>query len=405
MEIDIERIKPSPYQPRTVFELEELKESISYNGLLMPLTVREVEDYYELIDGDRRLRALKSLGMKTALCSVIVANNTLARKMVWKINIDRADYTVEEKARFLKKLNDSGMTFYQIGKELNEDDQWVLANINIFEFSIDIQQAVWCGKLTVAHIRELSSIIGAGQTDVAEKDLREAIDRKLTRDEFRVVVKPQTDKIEEQRLEAAKTAIGQITDIGARAPNSVTTLELDLKTPEGLENTAKILKQKAKKEREAKLTPEERKKQIEDKSKGDAERKQKQRERDEKIKEEAKAEGIKIATKEMIKQNPIIIQEAINDIVTEMKTEPSTIALVPEEIKKLEEYQQHQQTFEAAIDKTKVMRNKNWLAHGQIMTMADNLRCPYCGKGIEELIWKCCGISVAESYKKLKGEK
>ncbi|MCB0749524.1 MAG: ParB/RepB/Spo0J family partition protein, partial [Ignavibacteriae bacterium] len=64
--IDIENIAPNPFQPRTEFEpnaLEELKKSILQNGLIQPVTVRRVtENKYELISGERRLRAIKEIG-------------------------------------------------------------------------------------------------------------------------------------------------------------------------------------------------------------------------------------------------------------------------------------------------------------------------------------------------------
>jgi ParB family chromosome partitioning protein len=53
MEVPIERIRPSPYQPRLSFEIEDLKEEIRRDGLLSPLIVRQIDGYYELIDGEK----------------------------------------------------------------------------------------------------------------------------------------------------------------------------------------------------------------------------------------------------------------------------------------------------------------------------------------------------------------
>ena len=66
MKIEIDLIKPSPYQPRLIFDVDELKEEIERDGLLSDLVVRKRDKTYELIDGERRLRALKKLGWKNA---------------------------------------------------------------------------------------------------------------------------------------------------------------------------------------------------------------------------------------------------------------------------------------------------------------------------------------------------
>ena len=72
LEIPLDKIKPNPSQPRRIFseeDLEGLANSIRANGLLQPLTVRKnPAGYYELIAGERRLRACRILGMKTAPC-------------------------------------------------------------------------------------------------------------------------------------------------------------------------------------------------------------------------------------------------------------------------------------------------------------------------------------------------
>ena len=73
-EIETEYIYPNPGQPRTVFDddaLDELAQSIQQVGLIQPLLVRRIDDkHYELIAGERRLRAIKKIGMKTVPCIV-----------------------------------------------------------------------------------------------------------------------------------------------------------------------------------------------------------------------------------------------------------------------------------------------------------------------------------------------
>ena len=64
IQVEVEKIEPNPYQPRRTFDdIDSLAQSIKQNGLLQPLTVRRTDDGYQLVAGERRLRAAKMLGM------------------------------------------------------------------------------------------------------------------------------------------------------------------------------------------------------------------------------------------------------------------------------------------------------------------------------------------------------
>ena len=234
MEVPIEMIKPSPYQPRIIFDVEDLKSEIESVGLLRSLLVRKRDGFYELIDGQRRLKALKELGWKTVPVETQDVDDRRARLIVYKLNTVRENYTTEENARYFKKLADEGMTFYQIGKELNIDDNWVLAHINVFKFPEDVQNAIWAGALSVSHIQELEPIIGANIED-AITIARESIARKMTRDALRKALQPRIEAIEKARIEAAKKAIGVRTPIP----------EVKLETPDDLEKAAELLRKEA----------------------------------------------------------------------------------------------------------------------------------------------------------------
>ncbi|MCD7958605.1 MAG: ParB/RepB/Spo0J family partition protein [Ruminococcus sp.] len=74
VEVDVEEIFPNPHQPRTEFDvsdMQSLAESIAQNGILQPLTVRRGDGHYELVAGERRLRAAKLVGMQVVPCIVL----------------------------------------------------------------------------------------------------------------------------------------------------------------------------------------------------------------------------------------------------------------------------------------------------------------------------------------------
>jgi len=152
MEVDVNSIRPSPYQPRLLFDLEDLKQEIKKDGLLSDLVVRNRGKFYELIDGERRWRVLKELGWKTVPVRLVDADDTMARLSVYKLNKIRENYTVEEETRYFKKLRDEGMTPLEISKQLNVDSRWVLAHLNVFKFPEDIQKAVWTKQISMSHI-------------------------------------------------------------------------------------------------------------------------------------------------------------------------------------------------------------------------------------------------------------
>ena len=134
MEVNVEALRPSPYQPRRNFNLDSLEMEMKKDGLLSDLVVRRKGDYYEIIDGERRWRTIKNMGWKTVPVRVVDADDAKARLLVYKLNQIRENYSVEEEALYFKKLADGGMAPFEISKQLNVDFRWVLAHLNVFKF-------------------------------------------------------------------------------------------------------------------------------------------------------------------------------------------------------------------------------------------------------------------------------
>lgn len=282
MEVPIELIHPSPYQPRLTFNIDDLKEEIERDGLLSALVVRRRDDHYELLDGERRLRTLKELGWKMVPVDVREVDDRTARRSVFKLNMVRENYTTEEKARYFKKLADEGMKPYQIGQELNVDDSWVRAHLNVFLLPEDIQEAIWADQLSISTIREMESVIGAN-IDEGIAIAREAFARKLTSKQTRDLLKPRIEEIERGRIEAARQALeAKNQTIGAAAP-------IALETPEDYERAAVALRREAQKQREAAIPPEERAKiEAEKQERREQTRKRSEEARKQEIEEEAR---------------------------------------------------------------------------------------------------------------------
>ena len=202
-----------------------------------------------MIDGERRLRTLRDLGWKRVPVRVVKADDAKARLTVYKLNKIRENYTVEEEARYFKKLEDEGITSLEISKQLNVDSHWVLAHLNVFKFSKDIQRAVWTKKISMSHIIALEKVINRNIKE-ARHFVSQILERKLTVSETRKIAKKRAwelrARVDEMRIKAAEEVLPVI---APKVPK--------LETPEEYEKAAEALKKKAKEMRRGAITPEE----------------------------------------------------------------------------------------------------------------------------------------------------
>lgn len=169
--IEIEKIILNPYQPRTDFDQEALKElasSIREFGILQPLVVSKIEEEseigtrvtYQLIAGQRRLMASKLLGLSTV--PVVIRNalkKTEALEMAIVENIQRADLNVIETARAYARLSDEfGLTQREIAARLGKSREVVANALRLLSLPSQIQDAVGSGALSESQARLLLQI-------------------------------------------------------------------------------------------------------------------------------------------------------------------------------------------------------------------------------------------------------
>ncbi|UCD26026.1 MAG: ParB/RepB/Spo0J family partition protein [Candidatus Bathyarchaeota archaeon] len=249
MEVNIDSIQPSPFQPRLVFDQDDLRGEIEKDGLLNALVVRKRGKLYELIDGERRLRVLKNLGWKRVPVRVVRVDDAKARLNVYKLNKIRENYTIEEEARYFKKLAEKDMTPMEISKQLNVDFRWVLAHLNAFQFPKTIQKAVWNKHISISHLMALEKVINRNIKE-AKLFLNQILERRLTVAETRRIAKKRAwelrAQVDNMRIKAAEKILPAI---APKLPK--------LETPEEYEEAAKALKQKAREMRKGTTTSQE----------------------------------------------------------------------------------------------------------------------------------------------------
>lgn len=162
--IDVDKILPNPYQPRKEFDrnsIEELKASIKENGLLQPVAVRKKGgETYELISGERRLRAFKELGFKKIPAIVLEVNSdTKMLEMALTENLQREDLNPIEVAQGYRQLiEECKLTQEQVAAQIGKDRATVANFLRLLKLPEKVQELVASGSLSVGHARALLSI-------------------------------------------------------------------------------------------------------------------------------------------------------------------------------------------------------------------------------------------------------
>jgi ParB family transcriptional regulator, chromosome partitioning protein len=162
LEIDIDLIEPSPFQPRTRFNeeaLAELTRSIQASGIIQPLVVRPVGHRFQLIAGERRWRAAQRAGLQRVSAIVRPVPDELALEMTLVENIQREDLNAMEAARAFDRL----MTEFQLTQEAVAErtgkDRATVANaIRLLKLEPNLQDWIEEGKLTAGHGRALLAV-------------------------------------------------------------------------------------------------------------------------------------------------------------------------------------------------------------------------------------------------------
>jgi ParB family chromosome partitioning protein len=162
LEIDIDLIEPSPYQPRTRFReeaLEELARSIQSSGIIQPLVVRPMGHRYQLIAGERRWRAAQRAGLKRISAIVRAVPDELALEMTLVENIQREDLNPIEQARAFERLMEEFHATQEVVAERTGKDRTTVANaIRLLKLESLIQDWIEEGKLTAGHGRALLAV-------------------------------------------------------------------------------------------------------------------------------------------------------------------------------------------------------------------------------------------------------
>ena len=179
-QIEVSKIVPNPNQPRKEFADEailKLADSIRQYGIIQPLTVRQTGDGYELISGERRLRASKELGMETVPCVIMNVNEMKSAEMSIIENLLREDLNIFEQAHAIETLIDTyDLTQEQIAKKLSNSQSFIANKLRLLRLGDEEREKILKNNLTERHARALLRIY---DTDTRRKVLDRIIEEGL----------------------------------------------------------------------------------------------------------------------------------------------------------------------------------------------------------------------------------
>lgn len=176
--IPVARIRPNPFQPRREFDptqLAELEASLKASGLLQPITVRRRGDAFELVAGERRLRAATNLGWTEITAVVRDFDDQTMLVLALVENLQRANLNPIEEARgYRRLLDDFKLTQQQVAGAVGKDRTTITNLLRVLSLPEAVQHMVEAGSLSVGHARALLAL-GEGRSalDVANRAITE----------------------------------------------------------------------------------------------------------------------------------------------------------------------------------------------------------------------------------------
>jgi ParB family chromosome partitioning protein len=161
--IPIDQVEVNPYQPRVEFQqeaLEELSESIKVHGLIQPITLRRLNnDQYQLISGERRLRASKLAGLTEVPAYIRLANDQEMLEMALVENIQRQDLNpIEVAITYQRLIDECALTHEDLGGRVGKKRSTVTNFLRLLQLPPSIQQALKDRHISMGHAKALRSV-------------------------------------------------------------------------------------------------------------------------------------------------------------------------------------------------------------------------------------------------------
>lgn len=183
-DLELDKITPNRYQPRRTFSdesIQELAQTIDEEGLLQPIIVREDGDGYEIIAGERRFRAVKSLGWEKIPAIVNNMDDDKAASLAVIENLQRENLNPIDEAQAYKSLMDlNDLTQTALAKDMGKSQSYVANKLRLLKLSQKVQDALVEGKISARHGRALVNLSDADQSRVLDEIIAKNLNVKET---------------------------------------------------------------------------------------------------------------------------------------------------------------------------------------------------------------------------------
>ncbi len=250
-----EQIKPSPFQPRIDFNQErqnELIASIKEKGFLQPVLVRKVADGYELIAGERRLRAAKALKLSEIPAMVKSVKDEEAMVISLIENIQREELNpIEEAHAFQRLISDFNFTQDNVAQQVGKDRTTVNNMLRLLKLPHEIQQSISDGIISMGHARALLALDNLSEQIKLFKDI---VSNQLSVREIESLVKTKTKHHKKRSLASASKVDPYVRSMEEDLQNFLATkvrivtsrkrgkIIIDFYSPEDLERIIEVIK-------------------------------------------------------------------------------------------------------------------------------------------------------------------
>lgn len=211
LNINLEMLKPSAYQPRHSFDddaIMELATSIKEHGLLEPLIVKRINGgYYEIICGERRYRAARMLSMPAVPCLVREVVDEKAYAIALIENIQRENLNpVELAIAFDQMMHECGMTQEEVAKSVCKSRSAVANYLRMLKLDDDALSALRTGKIDLGHAKVLLSLNGSAQSEACQVVIERGLSVRATESFVKEFIKKLEAKASEEPPTPVKTS-------------------------------------------------------------------------------------------------------------------------------------------------------------------------------------------------------
>lgn len=226
-EIEIDRIEPNPYQPRTEFDqeaLEELSRSISLIGLIQPITIRPVDGgRYQIISGERRYRASRLAGLRTIPAYIKDTDDNGMLEMAIVENVQREDLDpIEIAVSFRRLMEECNLTQEAMSERVGKKRATVANYLRLLNLPAEIQLAIKAKRLTMGHAKSLLGLENdKDKLKIANLIIEKDLSVRDVEARVRKMNEPRPARAEKQTMELTENHFRIVETLGRYFDNNV----------------------------------------------------------------------------------------------------------------------------------------------------------------------------------------